>query len=134
MYLSAAALLLGAITAYALVTQRVLRAAGKPASWMLAIAFGLVVTFAELVLIDLPKGDIRSRVWQGLIILTASNLSFFGAAAGLALTQREFRSSRVQLSAALALGATAGLAAPGIVFLLICLGTGDCLQCAARQN
>ena len=126
--------MVAAIIAYTLVTQRVLHAAGKPASWLLAIAFALVLTFAELALIELPSGDIRSRVWQGLIILTASHLSFFGAAAGLALTGGEFRSSRVQLSAALALGTTAGLAAPGIVFLLICLGTGDCLQCAARQN
>ena len=134
MYLAAVGVLVGAIIAYTLVTQRVLRAAGKPASWLLAIAFGVVVTFVELVLIDLPRGDIRSRVWQGLIILTGSHLPFFGAAAGLALTGGEFRSSRVQLGAALALGATAGLAAPGIVFLLICLGTGDCLQCATRQN
>ena len=120
-------LLIGALIVYTLLTQRVLHAAGKPSSWLLAIAFGMVVTFAALVIIDLPEHDIRSRVWQALIILTGSHLAFFGGAAGLALTVRESRSSRVQFGAALALGATAALASPGIVILLLCLRTGDCL-------
>ena len=126
-YLAAVALFVAAITAYAFVTQRVLHAAGKPASWVLALALGMAVTLAEIAATDLPSSDLRSRVWHTLIVLTGSSLPFLGAAAGLALTARESRSSRTQLGAALALGATASLAAPGIAFLLICLVTGDCL-------
>ena len=115
------------MTAYSLVTQRVLRATGKPESWVFALALGVVIALAEIFAEGLPNRGVTTRVWHALAIIAAFSLPFLGAAAGFGLTAREGRSPGTQLGAALALGAAASLAALGIGLLLVCLMTGACL-------
>ena len=115
-----------AITAYSVVTQRFLRAAGRPASWVFALSLGIIIGLAWLAT-RAPAIDRTTWVRDAAIVLIASSFPLAGAAAGLALTARESRSHPVQLVAALALGTVASLAAPAVALMLGCLVTGRCL-------
>ena len=115
-----------AVIVYSVVTQRLLRAAGKRASWLLALALGVLIAFAMMLTQRASIADFARGPCYAIALLAPSLLPFLGAATGFALTAREGRSQRAQLSAALALGATASLAAPGVAVLLAYLLPGDC--------
>ena len=124
-YLASVGLLITMSAAYSIVTQRWLRAAGKPASWLLALTLGVLIALTTILT---PHASITDFAipCHGISLLAASLLPFLGAATGFALTAREGRSRRAQLGAALALGSTASLAAPGVALLLVYLLPGNC--------
>ena len=115
-----------AATVYSVVTQRLLRAAGKRASWLLALALGVFIAFVMMLTQRASIADFSRGPCYAISLLAASLPPFLGAATGFALTAREGLSPRAQLTAALALAAAASLAAPGLAVLLAYLLPGDC--------